>query len=45
MFELIWAAKLNENEFQVLKNPKKAGRMAEERQVKTKEDLFFSLCS
>lgn len=44
MFELIWAAKLNENEFQVLKNPKKAGRMAEDK-VKTKEDLFFSLCS
>lgn len=43
MFEVIWAAKLNENEFQVLKNPNKAGRMEEERKEKTKKDLLFSL--
>lgn len=36
MFEVIWAAKLDENEFQVLKNPNKAGRMEEERKEKTK---------
>lgn len=28
---MIWAANLNENEFQVLKNPNKAGRMDEEK--------------
>lgn len=47
MFEAIWAAKLKENEFQVLKSPNKTGRMEEERKKerkeKTKQDLFFSL--
>jgi len=45
MLEVIWAAKLTENEFQVLKNPNKGGRMAEERKEKTKKDILFSLRS
>lgn len=37
MFEVIWAAKTNENEFQVLKNPNKARTMEEERKGEDKE--------